>query len=318
VSGPAHSFVHDGKIAHLLRAERRGPDGCGNCALSYDMSPDTASVLIRACSFIALFQSGGVILFTALCARWQQHSYPALRRLGLGAVIAAAVFTGLHYVLEAGRLGGDWASVLDGELQLLVWQGSLGSAWIARMAALAFIGAALASSKQPAVTLGLIGSALLVSSFMLVGHTREAELPWLRGMLAAHLATVIFWFGSLLPLRIVLLDESVPQAAHIVQLFSKWAVWMVAVLFIAGAVLLASLLPNWTALFDPYGCLVMGKVAAFAVLLALAAINKWRYVPRLASEPAALLALRRVILAEYLLIVGVLALTAVLTSFFSP
>jgi copper resistance protein D len=292
--------------------------GAANPALDCTrMNPDIASVLLRAAAFVMLLQSGGLVLFLAIVGRGLGPSCPALRLLGLRSVSAAALLICSQYLLEAGRLGGDWASVLDGELQQLAWQGALGSALIMRLAALLLIGMALlpaAPRKLPA----LGGVALLVMSFLLIGHTREASQPWPRLALAVHLAAVAFWFGSLLPLRLVVREEPAAQAAHIVHTFSHWAVWTVALLFAAGMLLLAGLLPSWQTLFEPYGSLVLGKLAAFAVLLGLAALNKWRYAPRLASDPAAPRALRSAILAEYLLICGVLGLTAVLTSFFSP
>ena len=55
------------------------------------------------------------------------------------------------------------------------------------------------------------------------------------------------------------------------------------------------------------------------MLMGFAALNKWRWVPGLAANlVASRAALRRSIAAEYLLIVIVLAVTAVLTTFYSP
>ena len=78
--------------------------------------------------------------------------------------------------------------------------------------------------------------------------------------------------------------------------------------------------PGWRAV---YGLLLLGKLAAFGLLLLLAAWNRWRAVPALAAEDlpaasAAAKALRRTIAIEYLLIVAVFATTAVLTTFYSP
>ena len=76
----------------------------------------------------------------------------------------------------------------------------------------------------------------------------------------------------------------------------------------------------WRLCTQPYGELVIAKVALFAVLLALAAFNKWRFGPALAGDGdlAAGQRFRRMVIAEYVLIVVVLAVTAVMTTFFSP
>ena len=52
--------------------------------------------------------------------------------------------------------------------------------------------------------------------------------------------------------------------------------------------------------------------------LALAALNKWRLGPALASTSGAAATFQRVVGAEYLLICAVLVVTAVMTTFFSP
>jgi putative copper export protein len=65
---------------------------------------------------------------------------------------------------------------------------------------------------------------------------------------------------------------------------------------------------------------VLTKLGAFGLLLLLAAWNRWRAVPAMAAGDAAAapMALRRSIAIEYLLLTAVLAVTAVLTSFYSP
>jgi putative copper export protein len=79
------------------------------------------------------------------------------------------------------------------------------------------------------------------------------------------------------------------------------------------------LLPDFAALRRPYGELLMAKAALFAVLLGCAALNKWRLGPGLGSgAPQAGRSFRRVVIAEYSIMVVVLAITAVMTTFFSP
>ena len=83
------------------------------------------------------------------------------------------------------------------------------------------------------------------------------------------------------------------------------------------------------ALLDPGLLLLVPSIAvlalwgvsllAFAILLALATLNKWRLAPRIgAGDGAAAAAFRRSVLAEWLLIAGVLAATAIMTGYFSP
>jgi putative copper export protein len=54
----------------------------------------------------------------------------------------------------------------------------------------------------------------------------------------------------------------------------------------------------------------------FAVLMGLAALNKWRYGPACAAGEAR--AFRRTVIVEYVLVCLVLAVTATMTTFYSP
>jgi len=68
-----------------------------------------------------------------------------------------------------------------------------------------------------------------------------------------------------------------------------------------------------------YGQLLLAKITLFAVLMGLAAGNRWRFGPGIAvGKAAAAQQFRRTVATEYLLICGVLAVTAVMTTFYSP
>jgi len=81
----------------------------------------------------------------------------------------------------------------------------------------------------------------------------------------------------------------------------------------------ALLVPQIEMLAEPYGQLLIAKLAGFALLMGLAAANKWRLGPAIArGEARAAYLFRRSLIAEYVLIIAVLAITAVMTSLFSP
>ncbi len=69
----------------------------------------------------------------------------------------------------------------------------------------------------------------------------------------------------------------------------------------------------------PYGALIAAKIGGFALLMALAALNKWKLVPSfLDVDGRSSMTLRRTVLIEYGLIIVVLGLTAIMTTFYSP
>jgi putative copper resistance protein D len=167
---------------------------------------------------------------------------------------------------------------------------------------------------------GVIGVVILLASFTFVGHTANGAQRWLLSpVLLAHLCFVAFWFGALGPLYLVSAHEPAETSSGVVAQFSARALWLVPALFVAGVVLAAGLLPDLAALRRPYGLLLLTKVTGFCVLMLFAALNRWRFGPALRSgEAAAGRRFRSALVAEYALIVAVLCVTAVMTTFFSP
>jgi putative copper export protein len=164
------------------------------------------------------------------------------------------------------------------------------------------------------------GAVLVAVSFTLMGHTAtNSRRGILAQLLLAHLLIVAFWFGALWPLCQITLRESRERVARVVAVFSLAAFWLVPLILVAGVAMAVILLPDFAALRRPYGELLIAKVALFAVLLGCAALNKWRLGPGLGSgDPQAGRNFRRVVIAEYSIMVVVLAITAVMTTFFSP
>jgi putative copper export protein len=81
-------------------------------------------------------------------------------------------------------------------------------------------------------------------------------------------------------------------------------------------VMMLVLIPGLAVFAQPYGWLLLLKIAGFALLMALASANRWRLGPAVAR--GATLAFKRSLAAEYGLIVAVLAATATMTSLYSP
>jgi putative copper export protein len=110
--------------------------------------------------------------------------------------------------------------------------------------------------------------------------------------------------------------ESPETAARLVESFSRKATWLVPIILLAGIALAAMLLPGLQAFTQPYGQLLLAKLALFVFLMVLAALNKWRFGPELAAGTAG--AFKRTVLVEYIAICVVLAVTATMTTLYSP
>lgn len=284
------------------------------------MLVDVVSVVCRALSFIALFQAAGLALFLALFGDEIVGTAPRLRRYGGCAALLGGLFVAAHYVLEAGRMSGELAGVLDPSLQALAMHSPASVAFTWRLAGLILILVGLRVSGASGTTIALLGAMLALAAFAQVGHTTaDPDRGIASLLLLTHLLAVAFWFGALVPLYVITGHETLSTAARVASRFSAWAVWLIPVLFVAGLILAVLLLGSVARLVTPYGQLLLAKIAGFAALIVLASLNRWRLLPMLErGSPGARAAFRRSVLAEILLVTAVLCVTAVLTTFYSP
>ena len=284
------------------------------------MLVDGLSAGLRALSFVALFQATGAAIFLALFGALIVKTRLAVRRLAIVSAFLAIGLLVLQYLLEAARMGGDLASALDGELQTLALHSSAALALAFRVAGLAALVLALRMKSTASSSLSIVAVIIVLAGFTMMGHTESHSPRWLLALLLlAHLIVVAFWFGALVPLRLVSSHESARIAGMTISAFSTAASWIVPALFFAGLALAVVLVGSLAGLRTPYGQLLIAKVVGFALLLGLASLNKWRLGPTVASgDVQGTRAFRRSLQIEYVLIAAVLTVTAVMTTFFSP
>lgn len=282
---------------------------------------DLLYVSLRAAGFIATLHAVGVALFLVLFARELPASARAIARSGAVAALLAMGLVTAQQLLEPARLAGSLAGMADPAMHTLAFTLPAGAAHAVRLGGLGVLALGLLRSG-PAAWRWMAASGALVSvaSFALTGHTALlAPRPAFAALLVAHLLIVAFWFGSLLPLQTVTRAEVASRAVHVVQQFSRLATWLVPGIFLVGLVLTFVLLPGIAALDTPYGELILAKVGGFALLMLLASLNKWRFTRAIARGQAdAARSLRVSMRVEWGLIAAVLAVTATMTTFFSP
>jgi copper resistance protein D len=308
--------------------------------------PDILSALLRAVSFVLQLQAAGAVFFAAGFGPALTVSLAGVRKLARVTAIVALFTVAAHYILEAARMAGDLSGMLDSSLQNMAWASNFGGAFTVRELGLLLIIAGMqpVSAKSTAsrfftssvaspvaffmkwlsargfTIVGVTGAALVAVSFTLMGHTSvNSRRGLLAPLLLTHLLIVAFWFGALWPLCLVTLRESWERVARVIAVFSAAAFWLVPLILVAGVAIAALLLPDIAALRQPYGELLIVKSALFAVLLGCAAVNKWRLGPALGrGDLQAGRTFRRVVITEYVIMVIVLSVTAVMTTFFSP
>ena len=308
--------------------------------------PDALSVALRAVSFALLLNAAGIPIFIAVFGPFVPNSLSDVRKLGWRLTIGALVFVTAHQTLEAARMAGEMGGIVDPGMQKMALLSPAGAAFAVRVLGLGLIaiGLRLAVNRQSdgaaqqagmpvglqrAVTAGeaprlqpnsvlpLLGTLLTVTSFTLIGHTTTTpHRPAAAVLVTLHLLVVAFWLGSLWPLYIAATKEQPPVIAGVIDEFSRVAAWVVPLILLAGVGLTAVLLPGMAAFRQPYGQLLLAKVAGFAVLMVMASLNKWHFGPACAAGNTA--AFKRTVVVEYALICAVLAATAVMTTFYSP
>jgi putative copper export protein len=278
------------------------------------------SVVLRAVSLVFMLQSAGIALFLAVFQRWLIGSSEFIRRLGRWSAVCALVAVICHFALEAARMAGELSGIGDWSLQRLALTSSGGAAFGIRLLGLLGVAVGLRGEGRASMTAAVLGAALIALAFPVTGHTAVHAERWLLGMLlTAHVLIVAFWFGALIPLYLVSSRQGPQTVGPLVQAFTAVATWLVPGILLAGLVLTVALVPGVAVFRQPYGQLLIAKLTGFAALMALAALNKWRLGPAISrGDGTALLRFRRSVAAEAWLIVGVLAATAVMTTFFSP
>jgi len=275
--------------------------------------PDALSGVLRAVSFMLLLNAAGIPIFIAVFGGLTPKSLLDVRKLGWRLAIGALVFVTAHQALEAARMAGEMSGIVDPAMQKMALLSPGGAAFALRIVGLALVAVGLRRGSA----LPLLGTLLTITSFTLVGHTTTTpDRAAAAALIILHLLVVAFWLGSLWPLYITAANEQPPITARVIDKFSTAATWLVPLILLAGVGLMALLLPSLATFKQPYGQLLLAKMAGFAVLMALASLNKWRFGPACAAGDTA--AFKRTVVIEYVLICAVLAITAAMTMFYSP
>jgi copper transport protein len=270
--------------------------------------------VVQAVDYVGLLLAGGLIVFRLWMCRGVVLTEPVARRLrrllvasATAAVAAAALAVPLSGAYQLG-LGLD--GVLDGASWDLDLVGNPITVLILQAAGLTVAVAGRPPSGES--ILADLGTALAVWSPAVVGHTRAYDPSALLVVVdAVHLSGGAVWLGGLAGLLVVLrsLADRSRDAALVLARFSTLGASALVAIAVAGSVLAWRIVGGWGPLVEEtYGRLLLVKVAVVAVVVAVAAWNRYRLAPR-----AAMYAVRRAVAVETVLLVAVLGITAVFT-----
>jgi copper resistance protein D len=276
---------------------------------------DDPLIYVRAVHYAATITVAGVLFFVVFIAE------PAFRNAGDDARLPAAVRPQLAWLAWVGLLltiasGAAWFVLVaasmgerlvtevfsEGFLWVVLLQTEFGRAWLLRailaglLAALFAVTLTAKRKRSTAVWLNVVAVAMatgLVGMLAWGGHA--AGGAGAEGIIhpAAdflHLTAAAAWVGALIPLALLLQaaggDAGSFAVARITTLrFSAFGVASVATLLVTGLINTFYLVGSIPMLAGTdYGRLLVAKIALFFAIVAVAAINRFWFTPRLVPD----------------------------------
>lgn len=229
---------------------------------------------------------------------------PPVRRYGGWVVTGVALSVlglaglALGQLQVAGVPLGDFVTTSTGRPLLFRGAGVLGATagalWLMR------------SWTEVAASLVLLGVSAAAIAHAAAGHAAAAGEPLAVGVHAVHFLGGVLWSGALAALLFGWLGdpERSGRAAH---RYSRMALIVIAVVGVTGVLRAVREVGSWGALIsEGYGRWVSVKVAALVLIVTLGALNRFRFLPRLAERIGSL---RRAGVIEVMLAVGVFVAT---------
>ena len=275
--------------------------------------------------------SGTAILVGSIFCLWLLRGFTDLDRrirgYGLLGCVVGAGATALVLLLQVGAITDRGLLGMFNQMWLgILWPTQVGDAVRWRMGGFFLAALTLLCSTHfptlrafPAIALAMVaalGASFVLLSFSIVGHAADKSLL-AELAVVAHVLVVALWIGSLVPLFLAS-SGGRPSLALVLRRFGSIMVPLVALLVAAGVYLLLTLPSSLDLAFrSAWGGLILFKMAMVALLLAIAAHNRFQLVPAIErGEPVD--AFRFAVLFEMVLAVIILLVTATLSSVTSP
>ena len=276
-----------------------------------------AAIIAKAVGYGAALLAMGGPLFVLVFRSSSNDVRQLARKVAVIAALIGLAVLALRFGIRAARISGMGLSgAVDPMMLGFVWDSPLGAAAIWRGAGELLV-VALLIRGIVGLSAGLIGALLIAVSYTFVGHSLGDPRWLLASLLTLHLLAAAFWIGALLPLRHAV---GQPEGARLLHRFGNVASLTVALLVVVGLIFAWLMTGSFSNLLSTaYGKTLLAKLGVVSGLMALAALNKWRFVPALASgTPAAVPHLRRSIKIEAIAVLLILLATATLTSITTP
>lgn len=275
-----------------------------------------AAILTKLLLYIGALGATGLVIVRTVFAGATASLAQRMPTQAIALAALALVASVLGFMLRGAALTGGADGMTDPDMLGLLWQTPVGDALLYRLVGVTLLIFGLLLPRFGR-WIALVGGLVLLWSFAQIGHVTDLGQTGVPLLLLLHLVGIAFWVGVLPPLHhLSRKPDRIDEAAQLGHQFGMAATVAVPALILAGLIMGWLLTGNLTALIGTgYGQALMIKIALVAVVLALAAANKLRFVPAMqAGEANAARHLARSIQIETAVILVVLATTATLTS----
>lgn len=250
----------------------------------------TATAL-RFVAYVGALVGAGGMAFAALVHDRRPSETPVLVRIVVVSAVVVAGATVLGVVVQGALITGrGLAAAADVSVMAAVLASPFGTSAIVRLLALtALVLAASFLWRSSAVALGLGAAVVVPGSFLLTGHTVQAEPTWLAITSAlTHTLAAAVWFGGLVLLtatfRLRRGDADWSATAALVSRFSATATAAVILVTIAGTARVWTLMPVTAgAVASGYGRVLLAKVMLVGAVLVVGGYNRRYLVPAVST-----------------------------------
>lgn len=282
-------------------------------AAPMNIDADWVTAVLRALVYAGTILAAGSVLFALTFRRVVNDAATALTiQAYLGAALILVVEPVRYLMFQLAISGGDWGLAFSPDMRWMALEVPNGQASLLRIVGVLLIVVA----HRRSLPIAAIGALFTMSSYAIEGHSASATVaPWLGVVLLAHVFAVHWWIGSLWPLAQLTLSAKTDSISRNVGRFGRIAIPTFAVLVLAGGIVFGFLV-DWRLMTeDGYQLIFFAKLLLVALVLCLAAYNRFWITPRLESNTATNSArLRQSISLEWVLAISILVLTGFLTT----
>ncbi|HUK08097.1 MAG TPA: CopD family protein [Stellaceae bacterium] len=242
-------------------------------------------VAIRAVHYASTLFAAGALAFDTLLLGASRVRH----RRAIAAAAALALISALLWLwFETARIAGG--APTPGLALRVLSATEFGHAWSVRLVLLALWLAAILCARGRGML--IVAAALGIGAAASLAFSGHAAAEGARGLALdmVHLTAASLWLGALLPFALLCnatragTNAALAEAARAARRFSPLGLICVGALLLTGGIRAWGLVGTIPGLIGtPYGQLLSIKIVLFLVMVALAAINRQRLTPALAT-----------------------------------